>query len=597
MTGMTAGTKNGGTDDELLFGPEDGTVSAVRSQRPSGPPWPILVVDDDPQVHAMTAVLLRDFDFDGRPFEVVSAMSAEEAKAILVERPDLPVALLDVVMETEDAGLKLVRHIRDDLGNRRMRIVLRTGQPGQAPERDVIVGYDINDYKAKSELTAQRLFTTLVSALRAWRDILTIERNRQGLERILSAATTLFETRSMRSFVERLVEQIARVVDPGIAPAVLACRPIERDDGTRPVSVVAALGGFGRTVGLPVADILPADAVAAIEEALSGHSNLYGEYRCVLIFRTREHGVTAFQLERAERYTADEHRLLELFCNRVAIGFDNVCLYEELVALNRSLEQRVAERTNELAANQKALILAKERVERALECELLARDRQRQFLGMVSHEFRTPLAIIDSAAQLLAIRAEQVEPDMLERLAVIRGSVQRLTGLIDAHLTDERLQGNALVVERCEVDLPDLIHTVVQPFRIAYPDRKFRMELEELPRKVEIDAHLIGLVLTNLINNAVKYAAPPSPILLRGHTDGAMAVIEVADHGRGIPQPEIPRLFDRFFRGSGASGVPGTGIGLHTVQQIVLLHGGAVAVDSELGKGSTFRVVLPAPHA
>ena len=597
MTGMTAGTKNGGTDNELLFGPEDGTVSAVRSQRPSGPPWPILVVDDDPQVHAMTAVLLRDFDFDGRPFEVVSAMSAEEAKAILVERPDLPVALLDVVMETEDAGLKLVRHIRDDLGNRRMRIVLRTGQPGQAPERDVIVGYDINDYKAKSELTAQRLFTTLVSALRAWRDILTIERNRQGLERILSAATTLFETRSMRSFVERLVEQIARVVDPGIAPAVLACRPIERDDGTRPVSVVAALGGFGRTVGLPVADILPADAVAEIEEALSGHSNLYGEYRCVLIFRTREHGVTAFQLERAERYTADEHRLLELFCNRVAIGFDNVCLYEELVALNRSLEQRVAERTNELAANQKALILAKERVERALECELLARDRQRQFLGMVSHEFRTPLAIIDSAAQLLAIRAEQVEPDMLERLAVIRGSVQRLTGLIDAHLTDERLQGNALVVERCEVDLPDLIHTVVQPFRIAYPDRKFRMELEELPRKVEIDAHLIGLVLTNLINNAVKYAAPPSPILLRGHTDGAMAVIEVADHGRGIPQPEIPRLFDRFFRGSGASGVPGTGIGLHTVQQIVLLHGGAVAVDSELGKGSTFRVVLPAPHA
>ncbi|HYF85536.1 ATP-binding response regulator [Azospirillum sp.] len=584
---------DGGPDDELLFGPEDGTVIAVRPQRQSGLPWPILVVDDDPQVHAMTAVLLRDFDFDGRPFEVVSALSAEEAKAVLALRPDLPVALLDVVMETEDAGLRLVRHIREELGNQRMRIILRTGQPGQAPERDVIVGYDINDYKAKSELTAQRLFTTLVSALRAWRDIVTIERNRQGLERILSASASLFEMRSMRAFVEQLVEQIARLVDPGGTPSVLACRPLERGDGSRSVALVAGLGEFARSIGMPVADVLPADAAAEVEDALGSQRNLYRDDRCVLVFRTREHGVTVFRLERAEPYTPDEHRLLELFCNRVAIGFDNVCLYEELVALNRSLERRVEERTNELAANQKALILAKERVERALECELLARDRQRQFLGMVSHEFRTPLAIIDSAAQLLAMKAEQVEPEMLERLAVIRGSVQRLTGLIDAHLTDERLQGNALVLERAEVDLPDLIRGVVRPFRVAYPDREFRMELDGLPRRVEIDAHLIGLVLTNLINNAVKYSGPGGPILLHGDTDGAMAVIEVTDHGRGIPDPEIPRLFDRFFRGSGASGIPGTGIGLHTVQQIVLLHGGAVAVDSELGKGSTFRVVLP----
>lgn len=584
---------DGGPDDELLFGPEDGAVTTAVPSRLSGLPWPVLVVDDDPQVHAMTAVLLRDFDFDGRPFEVVSALSAEEAKAVLAQRPDLPVALLDVVMETEDAGLKLVRHIREELGNRRMRIILRTGQPGQAPERDVIVGYDINDYKAKSELTAQRLFTALVSALRAWRDIVTIERNRQGLERILSASAQLFEIRQMRSFIERLAEQIAHVVDHGSAPAVLACRPAARADGGLIVELVAGLGPFARSIGMPVGDVLPAPAAAEVADALATQRNLYHGDRCVLVFRTREHGLTVFRLERAEPYTADEQRLLELFCNRVAIGFDNVCLYEELTALNRSLEQRVEERTVELAANQKALILAKERVERALECELLARDQQRQFLGMVSHEFRTPLAIIDSAAQLLAMRAGQVEPEMLERLAVIRGSVQRLTGLIDAHMTDERLQSNALVLERAEIDLPELVRTVVQPFRVAYPDRDFRLTLDRLPRWAEIDANLIGLVISNLVNNAVKYSGPGGPIALNGDTDGAMAVIEVTDHGRGIPASELPCLFDRFFRGSGASGVPGTGIGLHTVQQIVLLHGGAVAVDSTPGRGSTFRVVLP----
>ena len=583
----------GGPDDDLLFGLEDAAATEDCFKRPSGPPWPVLVVDDDPQVHAMTALLLRDFDFDGRPFEVVSAFSAEEAKAVLTLRPDLPVALLDVVMETEDAGLQLVRHIREDLGNRRMRIILRTGQPGQAPERDIIVGYDINDYKAKSELTAQRLFTTLVSALRAWRDIVTIERNRQGLERILSASAPLFEIGPMRTFVERLMEQIARVVDHGGLSAVLACRAVERGDGRRTVAVVAGLGDFVRGIGMPVSDVLPAAAAREVVDTLETQCNRYHGDHCVLAFRTREHGVTVFRLERTEPYTADEHRLLELFCNRVAIGFDNVCLYEELVALNRSLEQRVEERTVELAANQKALILTKERVERVLKRELHARDQQRQFLGMVSHEFRTPLAIIDSAAQLLAVRAERVEPEMLERLAVIRGSVQRLTGLIDAHLTDERLQSNALVLECTEVDLPELIGNAVRPFRVAYPDREFRMTLDGLPRRAEVDANLIALVLNNLVNNAVKYSKPGGPIHLHGDTDGALAVIEVTDCGRGIPEPELPRLFDRFFRGSSASGVPGTGIGLHTVQQIVLLHGGAVAVDSKLGQGSTFRVLLP----
>ncbi|WP_451981520.1 diguanylate cyclase [Azospirillum endophyticum] len=174
-------------------------------------PWPVLVVDDDEQVHAMTRVLLKDFEFEGRRFAIVSAFSAAEAREILAERSDLPVVLLDVVMETHDAGLRLVHHIRRDLGNRHIRIILRTGQPGQAPEREAIVAYDINDYKSKAELTAQKLFTSLVGAVRSWRDLVTIETLNQSLERRVAERTAELERQTavadeQRRFIENLVE-------------------------------------------------------------------------------------------------------------------------------------------------------------------------------------------------------------------------------------------------------------------------------------------------------------------------------------------------------------------------------------------------------
>ncbi|WP_200290302.1 GGDEF domain-containing response regulator [Rhodospirillum rubrum] len=165
--------------DEIFFIEEED--SAAGPLLPDASPWKVLVADDDPEVFTVTRLVLSGFVFAGRGVSLLYAGSAAEATEILKQQPDIAVALLDVVMETEDAGLKLVKVIREDLGNSHLRIVLRTGQPGQAPEHDVVMRYDINDYRSKTELTDTKLITTLVSSLRSYQQIEALERSRAEL--------------------------------------------------------------------------------------------------------------------------------------------------------------------------------------------------------------------------------------------------------------------------------------------------------------------------------------------------------------------------------------------------------------------------------
>ncbi len=167
------------SDDEILFAddePDDAGADAAQR-----PPWRVLVVDDDPEIHLITRTILDKVVYEGRPIEVLSAHSAAEADGMVRRTGDIALILLDVVMETEDAGLRLVHTIREEMERRAVRIILRTGQPGEAPEREVIAGYDINDYKAKTELTAQKLYTAVVAALRAYSDLVSLQESRAEL--------------------------------------------------------------------------------------------------------------------------------------------------------------------------------------------------------------------------------------------------------------------------------------------------------------------------------------------------------------------------------------------------------------------------------
>lgn len=162
--------------DEFAFEPES-EIGEIKHEN-----WKLLVVDDEEDIHTVTHLTLDDFEFEKKPVEILDAYSAQEAYELLDEQPDIAIMLLDVVMETTSAGLDLVRRIRSELHNHFVRIILRTGQPGHAPERKVVVQYDINDYKAKTELTADKIFTLVTSGLRAYRSLIMLEGYRRDLQ-------------------------------------------------------------------------------------------------------------------------------------------------------------------------------------------------------------------------------------------------------------------------------------------------------------------------------------------------------------------------------------------------------------------------------
>ena len=192
--------------DELLYEcPEaNSSVSPLL-------PWKLMVVDDDPFVHRSTKVALKYFSFENKGISFVSAYSAKEAKELMVTHPDTALILLDEVMETEDAGLQVASYIRNELKNKAVRIILRTGQPDRVPKESAVVDYDINGYKTKLELTQEQLFTTLVSGFRAYRDLKTLEQSQVALAKLNAELTDL--NHNLEQLVCERTQQLVREIE------------------------------------------------------------------------------------------------------------------------------------------------------------------------------------------------------------------------------------------------------------------------------------------------------------------------------------------------------------------------------------------------
>ena len=291
--------------------------------------WRILVVDDDDDVHAATRLALRNISIAGRPLDLLRADSAAEARGIIAATEDIAVVLLDVVMETGDAGLRLVRVIREELGRADMRIILRTGQPGYAPELEVIRDYDINDYKTKSELTRTRLVTSLTTAIRSYDQIRTIGEARRRLDQIVLFAGELFRLRDAGGFAAEALRQAGLLLGSE-AHGVFCATVTPPGGGETRREVIGAAGRHAAELGRPVERIGDRRLAALFERCCAARGNLYADGMVVLFFGTTTGCSAALLVETAREVGELEQNLLQVFGANVAVALENVNLLHQL---------------------------------------------------------------------------------------------------------------------------------------------------------------------------------------------------------------------------------------------------------------------------
>ncbi|WP_336487970.1 ATP-binding response regulator [Methylobacterium nigriterrae] len=572
-------------DDILHLIPDEVAEAPQRSGS-----WTIAVVDDDPAVHEGTRYALADYVLDGRGLEILSAHSAAEARALLADRRDVAVVLLDVVMESDDAGLALVDYIRRDLRDETARIILRTGQPGQAPERRVIVDYDINDYKAKTELTADKLFTSLTAALRAYQQLKRLDETRRGLEIIIDAAPMLLDHKSMQRLAEGMLTQVASLLNVACAGILVLRESGETDDH---FCVLAGSGCYQHYMERRPAWPLDPDVHPIVARTFSERRHSFGA-PCSTLYLQTSTGSEIVALIDADRSLSETDRaLIDLFTSRLSIAFDNVILYEQLQRANVGLEQRVVERTAELIRANRRLAMQRSDLRRA-------NGLKTEILGTIAHDLKNPLSVILGRAEMLTDMTGMAPPpieQMRAQVEHVRASAKRLTAMIESLMADAMNDALDITLRREPVDLAGLAREVCEANR-PLAETKRQALTAELPDELYLcgDGERLREAIDNLISNAIKYSFPGGAITARVWRDGLETVCAVSDQGPGLSPEDAGRVFGRFQRLSAkpTGGEGSTGLGLSIVKRIAELHGGRASAESAgPGRGATFAIRFP----
>ncbi len=534
------------------------------------PSWKILIADDEEEVHTLTKMVLSDYSFDGKGVEFLSAFSGDETKQLIQENPDTAIILLDVVMETDYAGLDVVRHIRKELRNSIVQIVLRTGQSGQAPEQKVIVEYGINDYKSKVELTSQKLFTTVTALLRTYQLSFSFNELNQKLKEELNereiAEKALKESETRYRILAETTREIIITYDLDEKITYMNKAGFE-------------LGDYKEKdiIGMRIQDILD---VGKSESLDSDKENYF--------------------------YNS---KFIKSSGDSIAVEVTSSILKKQNVSTGMLVTAR------DITAKIRAEEQAKIRQEQLFQASKMA--SLGTLVSGVAHEINNPITSVmlnapilekvwDSIIPILD-RSCQSDGDFLvgnmkysqlrERVPILLSDIaegaNRVKGIV-SDLKDFARQSPSELSDM--VDINRAVNKAITLVKnlIKKSTSDFSVEHTENLPVFKGNTQRIEQVVINLLVNAchaLQNSKQPIKVITRKDDASAALLIEVIDQGIGMPPEVLRRIKDPFFTTKRDSG--GTGLGLSISERIIQDHGGKMEFISTASQGTTVRVILP----
>lgn len=340
-------------EDELLFAPEDtedellASVTQENEEVERLSPWKLLIVDDEEEIHKITEIVLEDFSFEGRKIEFINAYSGREAKEIIKENNDIALILLDVVMEEDNSGLKVIKYIREELKDNIVRIVLRTGQPGQAPEREVIRDYMINDYKQKTDITAKKLYTTVITALRSYQDLNTIKKSKMGLQKIIESSAALFEPKflksSLQEFISAALFQLASLLK--MEKSFLYTSGFAAKKAGNSFSILGGTEQYDDSENKAVEEVVSKGTYEKLTKVREKKENGFFGNEYIAYFETNQGTENIIYLKGEHEFSDFDKKLLEIFSTNIVAAFDHILMNNEIVETQKEIVLTLSEVT------------------------------------------------------------------------------------------------------------------------------------------------------------------------------------------------------------------------------------------------------------